>query len=146
MENKTVGKNNVLVSDVRLSHGNGNGVTDDELVIGDFKGDEIENGVYEFTDTNIIQIVNIKTIDNDGVTVELPTDIGYNGLYLSNVWTCGEYTEGGVGTPCNKYMVDTSASSSNINYGNSVRMNDVIIDESEDTNVDENNDTATTEQ
>ena len=146
MENKTVGKNNVLVSDVRLSHGNGNGVTDDELVIGDFKGDEIENGVYEFTDTNIIQIVNIKTIDNDGVTVEVPTDIGYNGLYLSNVWTCGEYTEGGVGTPGNKYMVDTSASSSNINYGNSVRMNDVIIDESEDTNVDENNDTATTEQ
>ena len=146
MENKTVGKNNVLVSDVRLSHGNGNGVTDDELVIGDFKGNEIENGVYEFTDTNIIQIVNIKTIDNDGVTVEVPTDIGYNGLYLSNVWTCGEYTEGGVGTPGNKYMVDTSASSSNINYGNSVRMNDVIIDESEDTNVDENNDTTTTEQ
>ena len=145
MENKTVGKNNVLVSDVRLSHGNGNGVTDDELVIGDFKGDEIENGVYEFTDTNIIQIVNIKTIDNDGVTIEVPTDIGYNGLYLSNVWTCGEYTEGGVGTPGNKYMVDTSASSSNINYGNSVRMNDVIIDESEGTNVDENNDTTTTE-
>ena len=42
-------------------------------------------------------------------------------------------------------MVDTSASSSNINYGNSVRMNDVIIDESEGTNVDENNDTTTTE-
>lgn len=95
--------------DVRLSHGNdmGKWQQDEDLVITDYNGDCIESGgsacaYSEFTDTNVLRIVDLTSL---GYVPEAK----FNGLFLSNVWDCGQYTENGVGTPYEKYMIDDSA-------------------------------------
>lgn len=90
-----------LFADVRLSHGKERTVEDSEITITRVDDEQ-------FTDTNVLNIVNILS---DGETI-LPND-KYNGLFLSNVWDCKEYTEGGVGTPSNKYRTDDSESAMN---------------------------------
>ena len=92
--------------DVRLSHGNelAKWQTDDELIIQDYHGDLVDEGdgheIYEFTDTNVLRIVDL--------TGELGSrpESKFNGLYLSNIWDCGEYTLNGEGTPYEKYKID----------------------------------------
>ena len=103
----------IIAVDVRLSHGNdiGKWQEDEDLVITDYDGDCIESGdsecIYsEFTDTNVLRIVDLTSI---GI---LPED-KYNGLFLSNVWNCGQYTENGEGTPYEKYMIDDSETAEN---------------------------------
>ena len=99
--------------DVRLSHGNdiGKWQEDEDLLITDYNGDCIESDgsgctYSEFTDTNVLRIVDLTNIGF------LPEG-KYNGLFLSNVWNCGQYTENGEGTPYEKYMIDDSASAKN---------------------------------
>ena len=99
--------------DVRLSHGNdmGKWQEDEDLVITDYNGDCIENGdsgcaYSEFTDTNVLRIVDLTSMG-------FIPEVKYNGLFLSNVWDCGQYTENGEGTPYEKYMIDDSATAEN---------------------------------
>jgi hypothetical protein len=89
-----------------LSHGNDEGKwqTDEDLTIYDSTGDEIEPNHYEFTDTNVLRIV---------ANPQMVPESEYNGLYLSNEWNCGQYTENGEGTPYEKYMIDDSATAEN---------------------------------
>lgn len=118
------GLNSYVNVDVRLSHGNDMGMwqDDDELVIKNFSGDCIEliDGSCtqsEFTDTNVLRIVDLREI---GFVPEYKS----NGLYLSNVWDCGQYTSNGEGTPYNRYKIDNSPQASNIfqnKYKNQVR-------------------------
>jgi hypothetical protein len=84
---------------------------DEDLVITDYNGDCIESGdsacaYSEFTDTNVLRIVDLTSL---GFVPESK----YNGLFLSNVWDCGQYTENGEGTPYEKYMIDDSATAEN---------------------------------
>ena len=100
----------IIKVDVRLSHGNAHVMTDDDFTITADTSD-----VSEYSDTNVLRIVNIAG--------SLP-NADANGLFLSNVWDCKEYTEGGVGTPDNKYRTDDSVTSMNLfanRYRNSVR-------------------------
>lgn len=102
------GNNQHFEVDVRLSHGNTKAMTDEELTI---------TGVTqeEFTDTNVLRLVAFD---------DYVPETQYNGLYVSNVWDCGEYTENGVGTPGNKYQTDETASAQNLfnqRYRNGVR-------------------------
>lgn len=87
--------------DVRLSHGNSNQMTDAELTITDFSGEEIEQGYNDFTDTNVLRLVDLT---DRGIT----PDFGSNGLYLSNDWDCGQYVQG------ERYGTDESESAQNI--------------------------------
>lgn len=103
----------IIVVDARLSHGNDRGrwQEDEDLVITDYNGDCIESGdsvctYSEFTDTNVLRIVDLTSL---GFVPESK----YNGLFLSNVWDCGQYTENGEGTPYEKYMIDDSATAEN---------------------------------
>ena len=103
----------IIVVDARLSHGNdmGKWQEDEDLVITDYNGDCIESGdsacaYSEFTDTNVLRIVDLTRM---GFVPESK----YNGLFLSNVWDCGQYTENGEGTPYEKYMIDDSATAEN---------------------------------
>ena len=110
-------KNYLLEAHVRLSHGNevGKWQSDEDITISNYNGDEVEPGVHEFTDTNVLRKVDIPS--------EIPQS-KYNGLYLSNVWDCGQYTENGQGTPYEKYKTDESESAQNHyqrRYRNSVR-------------------------
>ena len=68
-------KDEKLNADVRLSHGKGAAQSDAELTI-------TNSGDKDFTNTNVLRIVNL---DGDAPNTAL------NGLYLSNVWDCGEY-------------------------------------------------------
>jgi hypothetical protein len=99
------GANQYFAVNVRLSHGNTKAMTDEELVITDMSGDTIETGYNEFTDTNVLRIIALD---------EYIPETQYNGLYLSNDWDCGQYTENGVGTPGEKYKTDDTASAQNI--------------------------------
>lgn len=103
-----------LSVDVKLSHGNsiGEWQSDSDLVITNYSGDCIETSgdvclQSEFTNTNVLRIVDLTSIGVD-------TDSEFNGLYLSNVWDCGKYTENGTGTPGEKYRTDESPSAQNI--------------------------------
>lgn len=103
----------IIVVDTRLSHGNDSGrwQEDEDLVITDYNGGCIESGdsactYSEFTDTNVLRIVDLTSL---GFVPESK----YNGLFLSNVWDCGQYTENGEGTPYEKYMIDDSATAEN---------------------------------
>ena len=103
----------IIVVDARLSHGNDSGrwQEDEDLVITDYNGDCIESGdsecaYSEFTDTNVLRIIDLTSL---GFVPEAK----YNGLFLSNVWDCGQYTENGEGTPYEKYMIDDSATAEN---------------------------------
>ena len=103
----------MLAVDVRLSHGNDTArwQEDEDLVITDYNGDCVESGdsgctYSEFTDTNVLRIVDLTGL---GFVPEAK----YNGLFLSNVWDCGQYTENGEGTPYEKYMIDDSATAEN---------------------------------
>jgi len=103
------GNNQHFEVDVRLSHGNTKAMTDEELTI---------TGVTqeEFTDTNVLRLVALD---------DYIPETKYNGLYVSNVWDCGEYTENGAGTPGNKYQTDETASAQNLfnqRYRNGVRV------------------------
>ena len=100
------GINNRIKADVRLSHGNDEGKwqTDEDLTIYNSTGDEIEPNHYEFTDTNVLRIV---------ANPQMVPESEYNGLYLSNEWNCGQYTENGEGTPYEKYKIDDSATAEN---------------------------------
>ena len=111
------GINNRIKADVRLSHGNDEGKwqTDEDLTIYNSTGDEIEPNHYEFTDTNVLRIV---------ANPQMVPESEYNGLYLSNEWNCGQYTENGEGTPYEKYKIDDSATAMNYytrKYRNGVR-------------------------
>ena len=77
------GDDNKLKVNVRLSKGNAKGMEDAELTI-------TSTGSTEFTDTNVLKLV--------AVTDMIP-ESEYNGLYLSNVWDCGEYEDGTVSEP-----------------------------------------------
>lgn len=103
----------MIAVDVRLSHGNDTArwQEDEDLVITDYNGGCIESGdsactYSEFTDTNVLRIVDLTSL---GFVPESK----YNGLFLSNVWDCGQYTENGEGTPYEKYMIDDSATAEN---------------------------------
>lgn len=95
-----------IKADVRLSHGNemAKWQSDSELVITSRSGEEVEPGVYEFTDTNVLRKVEMPN--------ELPQS-EYNGIYLSNIWDCGLYTRDGSGTPYEKYQTDESETAEN---------------------------------
>ena len=102
-----------IAVDVRLSHGNdmGKWQSDEDLTITDYDGDCVESGdsgceYSEFTDTNVLRIVDFTSMGFD-------PESEYNGLYLSNVWDCGQYTENGEGTPYEKYSIDDSATAAN---------------------------------
>jgi hypothetical protein len=102
--------NKIIKVNVRLSHGKAQVMTDNDFTITADTSD-----VSEYSDTNVLRIVDIAG--------SLPNTAA-NGLFLSNVWDCKEYTEGGVGTPDNKYRTDDSATSMNLfanRYRNSVR-------------------------
>lgn len=88
-----------LSVDVRLSHGNevSKWQSEDDLTI---TATSVDNS--EFTDTNVLRVVDMT----DSASVF--EDSKYNGLYLSNIWDCGEYTENGEGTPYEKYKIDDS--------------------------------------
>ena len=60
--------------DSRLSHGSTGAMTDEELTISNAQSDE-------FTNTNALRIVAINGA---------APDFSYNGLYLSNIWDCGD--------------------------------------------------------
>lgn len=96
-----------LSVDVRLSHGSNQNEWQTE---GELKITSLTDP--DFTDTNVLRYV--------GITGQ-PNDSGYNGLYLENVWDCGEYTVNGQGTPGNKYQTDESPTAGN--YYNRVYMN-----------------------
>ena len=128
-----VGQNRHLAVDSRLSHGNHNGMSDDELVIVDNNGVYIDPTRTEFTDTNVIRLVNIT--DGPDHTV-LPADNPYNGLYLSNAWDCGLYYSETVdaeaiaaaeaaGYITTNYRTDENSTASNYNYMNNVRQSDI---------------------
>ena len=115
----------IMTVNARLSHGNniGSWQEDDELIIKNYSGDCIEGSPEgeclksEFTDTNVLRIVDLTEVG-------IVPDSKYNGLYLSNVWDCGQYTLNGEGTPGNKYQTDESTSSQDIydkKYRNGVR-------------------------
>ena len=121
------GRNRYFKVDTRLSHGTANGMEDEELVISTHDGVYIDPTRTEFTDTNVIRLVNID--------YSVP-DAPYNGLYLSNIWDCGLYyseTEdadaiaaaqaAGYNT---NYYVDESSTASNYNYMNNVRQTDKL--------------------
>lgn len=99
----TQSDNSKLVrANVRLSHGNDDTKwqSDSELTIVDTQTSD----PTEFTDTNVLR------------KVELPNEepqSEYNGLYLSNIWNCGEYTLNGEGTPYEKYQTDESENAQN---------------------------------
>ena len=132
-----IGQNRHMLVDVRLSHGvNGydsSGMTDDELLIKDFKGDYIDPTGYGFSDTNVLRIVSIS----QGKSGEpLEADNKYNGVYLSNVWDCGLYyglTEADIAAKAaaeaagfvTDYSTDEDASASGFNYMNNVRQTDI---------------------
>ena len=44
-----------------------------------------------------------------------------NGLYLSNVWDCGLYTENGEGTARNQYRWDDTVPEEGVDYNNYAR-------------------------
>ena len=126
------GQNRYMAVDSRLSHGNHNGMSDEELVLVTNDGPYIDPTRTEFTDTNALRIVNIT--DGPDHTI-LPANNPYNGLYLSNVWDCGLYyseTEdvdaiaaaeaAGYNT---NYKTDESSSAQNYNYMNNVRQGDI---------------------
>ena len=101
------GGENVLAVDVRLSHGDSNTMEDEDLLI-------MSNPSSEFSDTNVLRL---SVVGNEN-------DSTYNGLFLSNNWNCGEYTEDGIGTPGEKYKIDDSSSAQNLfnqRYRNNVR-------------------------
>ena len=104
------GSDKKFQADVRLSHGNDESKwqTDAELKL-------TSTSDPEFTDTNVLREIALGGQD---------ADAKYNGVYLSNVWDCGQYTENGTGTPYNKYKIDDSAESMNHftrRYRNGVR-------------------------
>jgi len=122
-----VADNKMVVVDVRLSHGNDSGKwqEDEDLIITSYSGDCIEETIgeeptcnqSEFTDTNVLRIVDLTGL---GYREEAK----FNGLYLSNVWNCGLYTRNGVGTPYDKYQTDEAATAMNYydrKYRNGVR-------------------------
>lgn len=114
------GMNQWFEVNVRLSHGNSRAdelaglggaeylQTDEDLYITNFSGDTIEEGYTEFTDTNVLRIVDLT-----GEGFEFKPTAPYNGVYLSNEWNCGQYTKDGVGTPYEKYETDESVNSEN---------------------------------
>jgi len=105
---ETEHNNRYLKTDVRLSRGNTQPCQEDADVMITDLSDE------DFSDTNALRIVDVTGL---GYRI----DACYNGVFLSNRWSCGEYTENGEGTPGNKYQIDDSASASNIDYMNNVR-------------------------
>jgi hypothetical protein len=115
-------ENSRVAVDVRLSHGNeiGKWQSDDELVINQFTRDVPDSGdghtISEFTDTNVLRIIDLT--ETAGVNPES----NFNGLYLSNIWDCGQYTMDGQGTPYEKYRIDPYAGDYyNKKYRNGVR-------------------------
>jgi len=106
----------MVVVDVRLSHGNDSGKwqEDEDLIITSYSGDCIEGTTgeeptcnqSEFTDTNVLRIVDLTGLG-------YKEEAKFNGLYLSNVWDCGLYTENGEGTPYEKYQTDETATAMN---------------------------------
>ena len=125
------GANRKFLVDVRVSHGNHNGMTDDELEIRSNDGVFIDTDTTEFTDTNVVRIVHIT--DGPDHTV-LPDDNPYNGVYVSNVWDCGMYygptdTEAKAAAEAagynTNYSTDENSSASSYNYMNNVRQDDI---------------------
>ncbi len=110
---ETIGLNKYIKVNTRLSHGKDyhSWGEDNEFEITNYDVDD-EN--TEFTDTNVLRVVDVT-----GHEIGLKPYSKYNGLYLSNIWDCGEYTEDG-----EKYKTDESAEAQNLyesKYKNSVR-------------------------
>lgn len=128
-----VGQNRHMAVDSRLSHGKHNVMTDEDLVISTNDGVYIDPTRTEFTDTNVIRLVNI-TEGQDGII--LPPDNPYNGLYLSNAWDCGLYYSETIDADAiaaaqaagynTNYYTDESQTASNYNYMNNVRQSDPL--------------------
>ena len=81
------GLNTLIMADARLSHGNTRETwqTDEQLNIIDYQGSLIEKDKYEFTDTNVLRIVDLTE------TYGYQPQSKFNGLYLSNEWNCGKF-------------------------------------------------------
>ena len=122
------GNNRKLKSDARLSHGNTTGMTDDELIITDVNGGMVEPNVNEFTDTNVLRIIDMDS---------MVPDAKYNGLYLSNVWDAGKYYQASSEqseiddmeaegyTYLDNALTDEASDAKNYNYMNYVRQHDI---------------------
>ena len=86
----------ILNSSAKLSHGKGGTMTDADLTITD-------SASTEYTDTNVLRMADI------------PNESSWNGLYLSNVWDCGEYADN---------LIDNGTTNTNLfnqRYSNGVR-------------------------
>lgn len=101
-------------ANVRLSHGNVQMMEDSDLNIVDYNGSMIEEGIYEFTDTNVLRIVDLTE------SAAVSPSSKFNGLYLSNIWDCGQYTLNGEGTPFERYKTDENETARNL-YANKYR-------------------------
>lgn len=108
--------NDRLKVDVRMSHGNpipdGYQTTDEEIYISAWT--EVE----DFTDTNVLRMANFK---EDQYGNPLRPESECNGIYLSNVWDCGLYTENGEGTARNQYRWDDTVPEEGVDYNNYAR-------------------------
>lgn len=108
--------NDRLKVDVRMSHGNpipdGYQTADEEIYISAWT--EVE----DFTDTNVLRMANFK---EDQYGNPLRPESECNGLYLSNVWDCGLYTENGEGTARNQYRWDDTVPEEGVDYNNYAR-------------------------
>ena len=96
------GMNQWFEVNVRLSHGNGRAQeggdggegyktywqSDSDLYINNYVGNIIEPGYKEFSDTNVLRIVDLT--DEETSLGYKPTS-WFNGVYLSNYWNCGKY-------------------------------------------------------
>jgi len=127
--------NKHLKADVRLSRGNteleGQGMTAEDMFIKDFTGQTIEAGQPEFTDTNVLRIV-----DTTEYNPAYRYDSKWHGVYLSNEWNCGKYygpaessevstmVEQGYEVYNTNYKTDEAGDASGYNYMNNVRQPD----------------------
>ncbi len=125
------GANRKIEVHTRLSHGNGAGMSDEDLTIETFSGAYIDPTNTEFTDTNALRIVCL-TEGGGGTIPDIRSK--NNGIYLSSTWDCGLYygpgdTEAKAAAEAagynTDYNTDEDASASNYNYMNNVRQNDI---------------------
>ena len=125
------GANRKIEVHTRLSHGNGAGMSDEDLTIETFSGAYIDPTNTEFTDTNALRVVCL-TEGGGGTIPDIRSK--NNGIYLSSTWDCGLYygpgdTEAKAQAEAagynTDYNTDEDASASNYNYMNNVRQNDI---------------------
>lgn len=125
------GANRKIEVHTRLSHGNGAGMSDEDLTIETFSGAYIDPTNTEFTDTNALRVVCL-TEGGGGTIPDIRSK--NNGIYLSSTWDCGLYygpgdTEAKAQAEAagynTDYNTDEDASASSYNYMNNVRQDDI---------------------